>query len=89
MQYMVIRLACRKGEYSIFSKPTINDNGDWIDAFNTNGVEGHNFDAYMTRTLNAFGREGWKPIHITPLQDIGGVSAIDTKCIILITFAKE
>ena len=52
------------------------------------------FAEYMERILNEFGKEGWKPIHITPISNTygsGDAESIDisTDPEVIITFAKE
>ena len=49
-----------------------------------------NVAAEMERILNDLGREGWKPIYITPISSIGGGSdSFGTRAGVIITFAKE
>ena len=51
------------------------------------------FAEYMERILNEFGKEGWKPIHISTISETSGYSDagtdVDTWPHVLITFAKE
>ena len=52
------------------------------------------FAEYMERILNEFGKEGWKPIHITPISNTCGDGdaefiSILTYPEVIITFAKE
>ena len=52
------------------------------------------FAEYMERILNEFGKEGWKPIHITPISNTygsGDAESIDisTDPEVIITFSKE
>ena len=55
---------------------------------------GLSFAEYMEKTLNELGKEGWKPIHITPISNTygsGDAESIDisTDPEVIITFAKE
>ena len=52
------------------------------------------FAEYMEKTLNDLGKEGWRPIHITPISNtygsgFGGSIDISTDPEVIITFAKE
>ncbi len=52
------------------------------------------FAEYMESILNELGKEGWKPIHITPISNTygsGDSESIDisTDPEVIITFAKE